>query len=135
MVLPHDSRRETAIGKGIGVITAQHIAAPGIVTMADAQLTEQCGSQVTLVHQHLHATRLTYGTSQPEHGGMEELRILVTLLVEISMVGDHDDQQIVPLGKSLEAINKQAHRIIGISKGIELLVLQPVVGHHPRFMT
>ena len=73
VVLPHDTGREVAIHKGVDVVAAEHIAAPGIILVRHTHLAEQCGSQVALVHQHLHAARLTNGTAQPQHGSVEEL--------------------------------------------------------------
>ena len=62
---------------------------------------------------------------------MEELGVLIVLLVQEAVVGYDDDQQVVPLRQLPEAVHQQSDAVVGIGKGIELLVCQAVIGDHP----
>ena len=92
VVCPENASGEVAIGKRMGVVLAQDVTAPGKIIVRHAQLAEKSGGNIALVHECLYAFGLTDGTSQPEHGAVEEQGIFIALLVEMAVVWQYDNQ-------------------------------------------
>ena len=66
---------------------------------------------------------------------MEEAHVLVGDIIEIAMVGHENNEKIVPHGQFLQAADKATYALIGISKSIEHLVVEAMIGHLEGFVT
>ena len=73
-------------------------------------------------------------TSQPQHGTMEESRVFVCDVIEEAVVGQKNDQQIVPNRKGAQAVYERTHTFVSKGKGIELRIFQTIVGHFKRLV-
>ena len=58
---------------------------------------------------------------------------LVERVVE-SVVGQADDEQILPLRKLFQPVDEFPQAVVGKCKGIQNLVVQPVIGHIKRLV-
>ena len=72
----HDAAGEGAVDE-TRAVRVHDVAAVGIVGGADAQLCQQGGAKVALVHQVAHAAGSPYGTAKPEQGTVEKFRVFV----------------------------------------------------------
>ena len=91
-VHPKYAAGKIAIGERMRIFFAQDITAPGEIFMGHAQLGKKSGGNVALIHEGLYAFGLTDGTSQPEHGAVEEQGVFIALLVEMAVVRQYDNQ-------------------------------------------
>ena len=123
-------------GKGIGVVLAQHITTEMIVLMVYAQLSQQGGRQVGLITNLSDASGLFDSTSQPKHGHMVMHRMLLAYLtIAVTVVGQQDNQQVIPCWRLLHLADKVANTLVQIIEGIQNLIVKTVCGHIPRLMT
>ena len=122
-------------GKGIGVAPAHHIAAESEIIVSDAHLPEQRSRKVGLIAELMDAPWRFQGSTQPKHGHMVVLRMFFAhIAVAEPVVGQENNQQIVPLRSLSKLINKTTDTLVQIVKGIQDRVFQPVGGNIPRLM-
>ena len=89
-----------------------------------------------MVHNLLYRELLFHGATRPYHGYAEEFRTeaLAIFGVGDAVVGQQDDEGVVPLRGLSEAFDKLANAVVGIGKGVKVLVLKLVKGHLKRLM-
>ena len=66
---------------------------------------------------------------------MEKLGILISEVIEEAMVRNQNHKQIIPHWQGAQTVHKHLYAMVGKGKGIELLVLQTMIGNLKGFVT
>ena len=122
---------------GIVVILTHDVAAEGERGVVQAELAHERGQEVGLGAYPVNLHGLGNSTAQPEQRHVVATRVGLadSLGIANAVVGQADNEQVVPQGCLLHAADKTPQAIVDVSHGI-LLGTQPVavVGHLPVFV-
>ena len=94
-------------------VVAHNVAAEGERLMVDAHLAKKCGCQVALVTQSVYGAMFLDGTSSPYQGYVVvETGGFVDALITVAVIGQDDNEQVLPLRHLSQTVDKLAYAAI-----------------------
>ena len=114
----------------------QHVPAEREVRVGDPQLCEKRRREVALGGVCFDNRRLPYRAAKPQHRNAVAQHVAVadTIRIGIGVVGDEDDQQVVPYGRLFHPPDETAQTVIHKGHRIEHRVIESLYGDVERFM-